>query len=131
MIKIITFGTFDVFHVGHVRILKRAKAEGDYLIVGVSSDDLNLSKKGRAPVYSLQSRIEIIESLHFVDEVFIEESLDLKRQYINQFGANKLVMGNDWEKKFDYLKDACEVIYLPRTPSVSTTEIIEVIREIR
>lgn len=131
MIKIITFGTFDVFHVGHVRILKRAKAEGDYLIVGVSSDDLNLSKKGRAPVYSLQSRIEIIESLHFVDEVFIEESLDLKRQYIYQFGANKLVMGNDWEKKFDYLKDACEVIYLPRTPSVSTTEIIEVIREIR
>lgn len=101
------------------------------MIVGVSSDDLNLSKKGRAPVYSLQSRIEIIESLHFVDEVFIEESLDLKRQYINQFGANKLVMGNDWEKKFDYLKDACEVIYLPRTPSVSTTEIIEVIREIR
>ena len=130
MIRVITFGTFDVFHVGHLRILKRAKAEGDYLIVGVSSDELNLNKKGRAPVYPLSSRLEIIESLKIVDEVFVEESLELKRQYIEQFQADKLVMGDDWQGKFDEFSDICEPVYLPRTPSISTTEIIEVIKQV-
>lgn len=130
MIKVITFGTFDVFHVGHLRILKRAKAEGDFLIVGVSSDELNLSKKGRAPVYPLESRLEIIASLSIVDEVFVEDSLELKRQYIEQFNADKLVMGDDWQGKFDEFSDICEPVYLPRTPSISTTEIIEVIKQV-
>ncbi len=130
MIKVITFGTFDVFHVGHLRILKRAKAEGDSLIVGVSSDELNLSKKGRAPVYPLESRLEIIASLSIVDEVFVEDSLELKRQYIEQFNADKLVMGDDWQGKFDEFSDICEPVYLPRTPSISTTEIIEVIKQV-
>ncbi|HGF6384914.1 TPA: adenylyltransferase/cytidyltransferase family protein, partial [Escherichia coli] len=77
MKRIITFGTFDVFHVGHINILERAKALGDYLIVGVSSDQLNFSKKQRFPIYSQDDRLKIISSLKFVDEVFVEESLEL------------------------------------------------------
>ncbi|TDF36457.1 glycerol-3-phosphate cytidylyltransferase [Alteromonadaceae bacterium M269] len=131
MARVITFGTFDVFHVGHVNIFKRAREYGSSLIVGVSSDELNINKKGRAPIYSLKSRMEIIEAIKYVDEVFVEESLELKRQYILDKKADVLVMGNDWEGRFDEFKDICEVRYLPRTPSVSTTEIIEVIRDIR
>jgi glycerol-3-phosphate cytidylyltransferase len=128
MKKVITFGTFDVFHIGHVSILERAKSYGDYLIVGVSSDDLNFSKKGRKPIYSERDRKKIINSLSSVDEVFSETSLDLKRQYINDFNAEILIMGDDWKGKFDNHKDQCEVIYLPRTPSISTKEIIEVVK---
>ena len=128
MKKVITFGTFDVFHIGHVSILERAKSYGDYLIVGVSSDDLNFSKKGRKPIYSERDRKKIINSLSSVDEVFSEKSLDLKRQYINDFNAEILIMGDDWKGKFDNHKDQCEVIYLPRTPSISTKEIIEVVK---
>lgn len=126
--KVITFGTFDVFHVGHVNILERAKALGDYLIVGISSDELNFSKKGRNPIYSIAERLKIISSLRFVDEVFVEESLELKAQYIKDFDADVLVMGDDWKGKFDIYKDICDVVYLERTPSISTTEIIEVVR---
>ena len=128
MKKVITFGTFDVFHIGHVSILERAKSFGDYLIVGVSSDDLNFSKKGRKPIYSEKDRKKIINSLTCVDEVFTETSLELKKQYINDFNADILIMGDDWKGKFDNHKDQCEVIYLPRTPSISTKEIIEVVK---
>lgn len=128
MKKVITFGTFDVFHVGHVNILKRAAALGDYLIVGVSSDALNVKKKQRSPVYCQQDRVAIISSLKFVDEVFIEESLEKKQQYIEQKGAKVLVMGDDWLGRFDWVKPVCEVVYLPRTPSISTTEIIEIVK---
>lgn len=131
MRRVITFGTFDVFHIGHVNILKRAKEFGDLLIVGVSSDSLNFSKKQRYPIYSQEERIEIISSLKFVDYVFIEESLDLKLEYIRKYEANLLVMGDDWKGRFDWVKDECEVIYLPRTPSISTTEIIEIVRRIK
>lgn len=127
--KIITFGTFDVLHIGHIRILKRAKAHGDHLTVGLSSDELNFSKKGRSPIYPFEARLELLSSLRFVDEVFKEESLEQKREYIIRHSADMLVMGNDWEGRFDEFKDICEVVYLPRTPSVSTTEIIEIIKE--
>lgn len=130
MRKVITFGTFDVFHVGHVNILERAKKEGDYLIVGVSSDALNFKKKSRYPIYSQQDRIKILESLRFVDEVFIEESLELKAQYIQNSKADVLVMGDDWLGRFDDMQEFCEVKYLPRTPSISTTEIIEVVKSL-
>ncbi|WNC67915.1 adenylyltransferase/cytidyltransferase family protein [Thalassotalea nanhaiensis] len=126
--RIITFGTFDVFHVGHVNILERAKLHGSHLIVGVSSDQLNMSKKQRYPVYAENDRTHIIRSLRCVDEVFLEESLELKAEYIKHYNADILIMGDDWEGKFDHLKDLCEVIYLPRTPSVSTTEIIEIVK---
>ncbi len=130
MARVITFGTFDVFHVGHVRILKRAAELGNELIVGLSSDQLNFKKKGRLPVYSQNDRAEIIASLSFVTETFFEESLELKAEYIKQFNADLLVMGDDWEGKFDWVKEQtnCEVLYLPRTPSISTTEIIEVVK---
>ena len=122
---VITFGTFDVLHVGHIRVLERARALGDRLVVGVSADQLNMSKKGRAPVFSQDERLEIVGSLRVVDEVFIEESLELKRDYVTKYGATVLAMGNDWEGKFDHLSDICEVVYFPRTPSVSTTALIE------
>ncbi|AUA39900.1 adenylyltransferase/cytidyltransferase family protein [Escherichia coli] len=131
MKRIITFGTFDVFHVGHVNILERASEYGDYLIVGVSSDNLNYAKKGRYPIYSQQERCRIISSLKFVDEVFLEESLELKKDYILECRADVLVMGDDWKGCFDWVKDVCEVVYLPRTPSISTTEIIEVVKQQR
>lgn len=122
---VITFGTFDVFHVGHVRVLRRAAELGDRLVVGVSADALNIAKKGRAPVFNQDERLEIIESLAVVDAVFIEESLEKKREYIVEHGADVLVMGDDWKGKFDWVSDVCEVVYLPRTPSVSTTGLIE------
>jgi len=122
---VITFGTFDVLHVGHIRVLNRARALGDRLVVGVSADELNIRKKGRAPVFSQEERLEIVGSLKVVDEVFVEESLELKREYVIRYGATVLAMGNDWEGKFDHLSDICEVVYFPRTPSVSTTALIE------
>lgn len=128
MKRIITFGTFDLFHYGHLQILKRAKEFGDYLIVGVSSDSLNFAKKSRYPIYTQIERKDIIESLKYVDCAFIEESLELKRLYCLQYKADILVMGSDWEGRFDNLRDICEVIYLPRTPSISTTSLIEKIR---
>jgi glycerol-3-phosphate cytidylyltransferase len=130
MKRIITFGTFDVFHVGHVNILERAAALGDYLIVGVSSDALNYDKKKRYPVYNQEDRIRIINSLKFVNKVFLEESLEFKLDYIMKFDADILVMGDDWQGKFDWVQPNCEVKYLPRTPSVSTTEIIEIVRKL-
>lgn len=130
MSRIITFGTFDLFHIGHLQILKRAKLLGTHLIVGISTDALNYSKKQRNPICNQQHRIEIIQELKCVDEVFFEESLELKRDYIIQHKADVLVMGDDWQGRFDEFKDICEVTYLPRTPSVSTTEIIEIVREI-
>lgn len=129
MRRVITFGTFDVLHVGHVRILQRARAFGDHLIVGVSSDALNLAKKGRESVFSQAERLEIVSAIAGVDEVFVEESLELKRDYITQWQADVLVMGNDWAGRFDEFNDICEVVYLPRTPSISTTAIIEKISE--
>jgi glycerol-3-phosphate cytidylyltransferase len=129
--RVITFGTFDVFHVGHLKILERAAGLGDHLIVGVSTDALSIGKKGRAPIYSEADRMHIVSALRCVDEVFPEESLEKKRDYILQYEADILVMGDDWEGRFDDLGDVCDVVYLPRTPSISTTEIIEVVRQSR
>ncbi len=127
---VITFGTFDVFHVGHVRVLNRAAEFGDRLLVGVSSDQLNQAKKGRRPVFTQDERMEIISNVKSVHGVFLEESLELKRQYVEEHKADILVMGDDWAGKFDHLNDICKVVYLPRTPSVSTTAIIEHITSI-
>lgn len=127
--RVITFGTFDVFHIGHVNILERAKELGDHLIVGVSTDELNFSKKQRYPIYNENSRAQIVNAIHCVNEVFFEHSLELKRQYILEHKADILVMGDDWAGKFDEFSDICQVIYLPRTADVSTTEIIKTVRE--
>jgi choline-phosphate cytidylyltransferase len=122
---VITFGTFDVFHVGHLRVIERAAALGSRLVVGVSADALNLRKKGREPVFSQAERLEIVAALRMVDEVFVEESLELKREYIERYAAEVLVMGDDWRGKFDELGDICDVVYLTRTPAISTTALIE------
>ncbi|UHS55874.1 adenylyltransferase/cytidyltransferase family protein [Agrobacterium vaccinii] len=128
MKKIITFGTFDVLHIGHIRILQRARALGDYLVVGVSTDALNYSKKQKSPIYNENERLEIISAIIGVDEVFLEHSLELKEQYIIEHAADVLVMGDDWAGRFDYLNHICEVVYLPRTDGISTTSTLEEIR---
>lgn len=104
-------------------MLKRAASLGDRLVVGVSSDALNRTKKDKDAVYSQEERMEIIGSLRFVDEIFLEESLEAKSEYIKTYGASILVMGDDWKGKFDDMP--CEVVYLERTPSISTTALIE------
>ena len=119
----ITFGTYDLLHVGHLNILERAKHMCDYLVVGVSTDDLNIAKKGTAPVYSQEERLKIVGGLRVVDYVFLEESLEKKAEYIRQFHADVLIMGQDWAGKFDELRELCEVVYLPRTPHVSTSQV--------
>ena len=126
MTTVITFGTFDLFHVGHLEILKRARGMGGRLVVGVSSDALNVSKKNKTPVYSESDRMAIVSAIQYVDEVFLEESLEKKADYIRTHGASILVMGDDWQGRFDDMP--CNVVYLPRTPSISTTETIEVIQ---
>jgi len=127
--RVITFGTFDVFHIGHVNILTRAHDLGEHLTVGVSTDELNFSKKGRYPIYRQEHRRQIVQSLDCVAETFYEHSLELKREYLMEHRADVLVMGNDWEGRFDEFKDICEVVYLPRTADISTTDIIQLIRD--
>jgi choline-phosphate cytidylyltransferase len=126
--RVITFGTFDIFHVGHLSILERARAFGTHLTVGVSTDALNEAKKGRPSIYGYAERARIIASLRCVDAVFAEESLEQKREYVRAHRADVLVMGDDWAGRFDDLRDACRVVYLSRTPSVSTTATIERIK---
>lgn len=125
---VLTFGTFDVLHLGHLRILERAAALGVRLVVGVSSDALNKEKKGRSPIFPENERMRIVEALKCVDAVFLEESLSLKREYLLQHTADVLVMGDDWKGRFDEFSDICKVVYFERTPAISTTEVIEKIR---
>lgn len=122
---VVTFGTYDLFHIGHLRLLQRASALGQELIVGVSSDKLNFNKKSKYPEFSELERMEIIRMIKGVHHVFLEESLELKRKYLLQYDADVLVMGDDWAGRFDEFKDICDVVYLERTPSISTTAIIE------
>lgn len=122
MKKVITYGTFDLFHIGHLNIIKRAKQQGDYLIVAISSDAFNAGK-GKKAYYSEAERMEIVKSIRYVDEVILEESWDQKTHDVQDHHVDVFVMGDDWEGKFDFLKEYCEVVYLPRTDGVSTTKI--------
>ncbi|MEG0279241.1 MAG: glycerol-3-phosphate cytidylyltransferase [Morganella sp. (in: enterobacteria)] len=122
MKKVITYGTFDLFHVGHVRLLKRLKAQGDYLVVAISTDEFN-KLKGKESFYSYNERKEIVESCKYVDHVIPESTWEQKKQDIKNHNIDILGMGNDWEGKFDELKNICEVIYLDRTKNISTTKI--------
>lgn len=119
MTNVITFGNFDLFHMGHVRILKRAKEFGDKLIVGISSDAMTKREKNKTCIIPQEQRAEIVAACKYVDEIFFEESLDLKADYIKKFKADILVMGDDWKGKFDNMP--CKVIYLPRSDGISTT----------
>lgn len=122
MKKVITYGTFDLIHVGHINILKRASEMGDYLIVALSTDSFNKMKKKKA-YYSYEERKIILESVRYVDQVIPEQTWEQKLNDIQTYDIDLLVMGDDWKGKFDYLKDYCEVIYLPRTVGISTTKI--------
>ena len=124
MKKVITYGTFDLFHVGHLNILKRAKELGDYLVVAVSSDRFN-EMKGKKAYHSIEDRMNILSAVKYVDEVIIEERWDQKIHDIKKYDIDIFVMGDDWRGKFDYLQEYCTVYYLPRTENISTTQIKE------
>jgi glycerol-3-phosphate cytidylyltransferase len=119
---VITYGTFDMFHIGHLRLLQRAAKMGDRLIVGVSTDEFNL-KKGKRTLIPYDHRKEIVQAIKGVDTVIPETSWEQKREDIRRFNVDTLVMGGDWEGHFDALKDLCKVIYLPRTKEISTTDL--------
>lgn len=122
MKKVITYGTFDLFHIGHLNLLKRAKEQGDYLIVAVSSDEFN-SIKGKKCTISDKERMAIVKAIRYVDEVILENSWEQKVNDIRKYDVDIFVMGDDWKGKFDFLREHCKVVYLPRTNNISTTQI--------
>ncbi|MBM7646995.1 glycerol-3-phosphate cytidylyltransferase [Scopulibacillus daqui] len=122
MKKVITYGTYDLLHWGHINLLKRAKEQGDYLIVGLSTDEFNALKNKKA-YHSYENRKFILEAIRYVDEVIPENNWEQKVNDIIEHNVDVFVMGDDWEGKFDFLKDHCEVVYLPRTEGISTTKI--------
>lgn len=122
MKKVLTYGTFDLLHYGHIEYLRKAKAMGDYLIVGVSNDEFNL-KKGKKSYYPYEIRKNMVSAIRYVDLVIEQSSFEQKRDDILKYDIDILVSSEDWLGKYDYLKDICEVIYLPRYPNISTTAI--------
>lgn len=122
MKRVITYGTFDLIHYGHINLLERAKKLGDYLIVGLSTNEFN-AEKNKKCYFSYEERKRLLEALRVVDLVIPEESWEQKRKDIQMYQIDTFVMGDDWKGKFDDLKDLCEVVYLERTPEVSTTKI--------
>ena len=123
MKKVITYGTFDLLHYGHINLLRRAKELGDYLIVALSTDEFNWNQKQKKCYFSYEERKQLLEAIRYVDLVIPEESWEQKVEDVKEFRVDTFVMGNDWEGKFDFLKEYCDVIYLPRTPDISTTQI--------
>ncbi|MFK3987041.1 glycerol-3-phosphate cytidylyltransferase [Exiguobacterium mexicanum] len=124
MKKVITYGTFDLLHWGHINLLKRAKEHGDYLIVALSTDEFNQLKHKEA-FHSYENRKKILEAIKYVDEVIPEETWDQKIEDIKNYNIHTFVMGDDWENEFDFLEEHCNVVYLSRTVGISTTEIKE------
>jgi glycerol-3-phosphate cytidylyltransferase len=126
---ILTYGTFDLFHVGHLNLLNRLRELGDKLIVGVSTDDFNL-QKGKSTIIPYEQRAKIVQSLKCVDEVIPESSWDQKITDIKKYQVSVFAMGDDWEGKFDFLKEYCEVIYFKRTKDISSTQIKDTLNSI-
>ncbi len=122
MKTVLTYGTFDLFHIGHVRLLRRLKELGDRLIVAASSDEFN-KLKGKRCIIPFEQRVEILRSVKYIDLVIPEHNWEQKESDIRQYDVNIFAMGEDWKGKFDHLKDLCEVIYLPRTGGISSSEI--------
>ena len=123
MKKVITYGTFDLLHNGHINILKRAKAMGDYLVVGVTSEDYDYNRGKLNVAQSLMERIENVKKTGYADEIIVEEYFGQKVGDIQKHNIDTFVIGSDWLGKFDYLKEYCEVVYLDRTKGVSSTEL--------
>lgn len=122
MKTVLTYGTFDLLHVGHINLLRRAKALGDKLIVAISTDEFNAMKHKQA-YYPFEQRKQILEAIRYVDLVIPEENWEQKVSDVQKYNVDTFVMGHDWEGEFDFLKEHCEVIYLPRTDGISTTKV--------
>ncbi|EEM86919.1 glycerol-3-phosphate cytidylyltransferase [Bacillus thuringiensis serovar vazensis] len=122
MKRILTYGTFDLLHYGHINLVRRAKDLGDYLIVGLSTDEFN-ALKGKESYFKFEERKMLLESIRYVDLVISENTWEQKIEDIIKYEIDVFVMGDDWEGKFDFLKEYCEVVYLPRTEDISTTQI--------
>lgn len=124
MKRVITYGTFDLLHYGHINLLKRAKALGDYLVVAISTDEFNWNEKKKKCYFTYEQRKALVEAVRYVDLVIPEENWEQKKKDVHEYHIDTFVIGDDWEGKFDFLKDeGCEVVYLPRTPEISTTQI--------
>ena len=122
MKRILTYGTYDLLHYGHINLLKRAKSLGDYLIVAISTDEFNKNMKNKVCIQTYEERKTILESLRFVDLVIPEENWEQKIEDVKLYKIDTFCMGSDWEGKFDFLKNYCNVVYLPRTEGISTTQ---------
>ncbi|RKI43240.1 glycerol-3-phosphate cytidylyltransferase [bacterium D16-51] len=123
MKKVITYGTFDLLHYGHINLLQRAKALGDYLIVALSTDEFNSVEKQKITYFSFEERKRLLEAVRYVDLVIPERNWEQKVCDVKEFKVDTFVMGDDWQGKFDFLSEYCEVVYLERTPEISTTKI--------
>lgn len=124
MKKVITYGTFDLLHYGHINLLRRAKSLGDYLIVGLSTDEFNNTKKNKESYFDYENRKSLLDAVRYVDLVIPEENWEQKISDIQKYNIDVFVIGDDWKGKFDYLKDiGVEVVYLPRTKEISTSKI--------
>ncbi|MEP6465887.1 MAG: glycerol-3-phosphate cytidylyltransferase [Parafilimonas sp.] len=120
MKNVLTYGTFDLLHYGHIEILRRAKEFGDRLIVGISTDEFN-EIKGKKCVFDFEKRKALLQAIKYVDEIIPEENWEQKLQDVKRYNIDVFVMGDDWATKFDFLKPHCDVVYLPRTKEISTT----------
>ena len=123
MKKVITYGTFDMLHYGHINLLRRAKELGDYLVVVLSTDEFNWNMKQKKCYFTYEERKMVLEAIKYVDEVLPENNWEQKVNDVQENDIDVFVMGDDWEGKFDFLKEYCEVVYLPRTEGISTTQI--------
>lgn len=123
MKRVITYGTFDLLHYGHINLLRRAKALGDHLIVALSTDEFNWNEKQKKSYFTYEQRKLLLEAIRYVDQVIPEENWEQKISDVKEYAVDTFVIGDDWEGKFDFLKEYCEVVYLPWTPEISTTQI--------
>ena len=124
MKRVITYGTFDLLHYGHINLLRRAKELGDYLVVALSTDEFNQVEKNKQTYFTYEQRKQLLEAIRYVDLVIPEENWEQKKTDVHEYHIDTFVIGDDWEGKFDFLKDeGCEVVYLMRTPEISTTKI--------
>ena len=126
MRRVITYGTFDLIHYGHINLLKRAKEQGDYLVVALSTDEFNLNQKNKTCYFNYEQRKVLLESIRYVDLVIPEENWEQKKTDVHDYNIDVFVIGDDWKGHFDFLKDeGVDVVYLSRTPEISTTQIKE------
>ena len=126
MRRVITYGTYDLLHYGHINLLRRAKELGDYLIVALSTDEFNWEQKRKKCYFTYEERKQLLEAIRYVDLVIPEESWAQKRSDVHEYHVDTFVIGDDWEGKFDFLKDeGCDVVYLPRTPEISSSQMKE------